>query len=67
MSKGEMVMKFKNPDTTSKDMLMTEASSTLLSVGVSGSSYGLANAGPNHTSFTLWHECDRMDSKEGKT
>ena len=27
MSRGEMVMKFKNPDTTSKDMLMTEAPS----------------------------------------
>ena len=27
MSRGEKVMKFKNPDTTSKDMLMTEAPS----------------------------------------
>ena len=27
MSRGEKVMKFENPDTTSKDLLMTEASS----------------------------------------
>ena len=40
---------------------------SLLSVGVSGGSYGMANAGPDYTSFTLWHECDRTDSKEGKT
>ena len=58
MSRGEKVMKFKNPDTTSKDMLMGV---TQLSVGASGGTHGLANTGPVDTSITLRHDCDSLD------